>query len=211
MLTRLSRPWCYRMLYAAGALVSMALFPNAAFSQTCSQTLSAGANLSTAISNAAAGSTICLNAGTYGAATISGVTKNPRVTIRSTSNRDASVDLTFQSGANGFTVDSVTVRASLIAGSTTKNITFQNSTFTGDALFDQLANSNVLFDSNTHNGIEGGGWFTAPARLHLAYSGTTHSGVTIQNSVMDGGSADGVQTGTGVNIINNTVKNNQIG
>ena len=111
------------------------------------------------------------------------------------------------SGTNGVNIDSVTVTGANFSGSTTKNLTVQNSIFTGSAVFNYLANSNVLLTNNTHNNIEGGGQYSSPARIHLSYSSSTHSGVTIQNSVLDGGSADGVQTGVGVNIIGNVFKN----
>ena len=124
-----------------------------------------------------------------------------------TSGQGASLKVTFQNGTSGITVSSVTMNGSSMAGSTTRNITVQNSTFTSHAIFNGLANSNVLFDNNTHNNIQGGGQFASPARIHLSYGGSTHSGVTIQNSLMDGGSADGVQTGVGVNIINNEFRN----
>jgi hypothetical protein len=116
------------------------------------------------------------------------------------------MQLTF-SGTNGITVDSVTVTSASFSGSTTKNITISNSTFTGSAVFNNLANSNVLLTNNTHNNINAGGQYSSPARIHLSYGSSTHSGVTIQNSTMDGGSADGVQTGVGVNIIGNAFKN----
>jgi hypothetical protein len=89
----------------------------------------------------------------------------------------------------------------------TKNITIRNSAFTSATTIDGLANSNVLFDHDTFNNINAGGQYDTPARIHLAYSSSTHSGVTIQNSLMNGGSTDGVQSGVGVNIINNEFTN----
>ena len=46
-----------------------------------------------------------------------------------------------------------------------------------------------------------------PARVHLSYSSETPSGVTIKDSLFDGGNADGIQTGVGVNIIGNEFRN----
>ena len=78
--------------------------------------------------------------------------------------------------------------------------------FTGGLRFDALANADVLLDSNTHNNI-----MTCPscdpARIHGSYESQTPSGVTVQNSLMDGGNADGIQTGVGMNIINNEIRN----
>jgi hypothetical protein len=173
-----------------------------ALAQSCTQTLSPGANIASAVSSATAGSLICLNSGSYGSVSFNNVTKNPRVAVRSVTGQGASMSLTF-SGANGITVDSVTVTSANFSGTTTKNITIQNSVFTGAAVFDGLANSNVLLTKNTHNNIQGAGQYASPARIHLSYSSSTPSGVTIQNSLLSGGSADGVQSGVGVNIINN--------
>jgi hypothetical protein len=189
------------------ALGCLALNPAAALAQSCTQTLNPGGNVASAVSAAAAGATICLNSGSYGSVTLSGIVKNPRVTIKSTSGQDATMSLTVSGGSNGITVDSVTMAGGSMSGSTTRNITIQNSAFTSHWVINGLANSNVLLDHNTHNNIEGGGQYSAPARIHLSYGSSTPSGVTIQNSVMDGGSADGVQTGVGVNIINNEFKN----
>ena len=66
-----------------------------------------------------------------------------------------------------------------------------------------LQNANVLLDHNTHLNINAGGQSDSPARIHLSYGGSVHSGVTIQNSLLAGGDSDGIQTGVGVNIINN--------
>lgn len=200
-----NRPRVARLSFAF-ALSGLLLMLSPAFAEACTQTLSPGANVASAVSSAAAGSTICLNSGNYGSVSFGSVTKSPRVTVRSASGQGASMSLSF-SGTNGVTVDSVTVTGANFSGSTTKNITIQNSTFTGHAIFNNLANSNVLLTNNTHNNINGGGQYVAPARIHLSYSSSTHSGVTIQNSIMDGGSADGVQTGVGVNIIGNVFKN----
>ncbi|MCB9653231.1 MAG: right-handed parallel beta-helix repeat-containing protein [Deltaproteobacteria bacterium] len=172
----------------------------------CTRTLSAGANVASAVSSAAPGSTICLEGGSFGDVQLNNMTKSPRITLRSVTSQSASIYLRF-SGANGITVDSVTLTGAEFAGASTKNVTIQNSAFTGSAVFNDLADSNVLLTNNTHNNIQAGGQYSSPARLHLSYSSATHSGVTIQNSTMDGGSADGVQTGVGVNIIGNVFKN----
>jgi hypothetical protein len=188
------------------ALVLVWLLPGPALAQPCTQTLSPGAGVASALSSAQAGATICLGSGSHGAVTLGSFTKSPRVTLRSVTGQGATMSLSF-SGTNGVTIDSVTVTGATLSGSTTRNITIQNTRFTGHVMFVDLANSNVLFVNNTHNNIDGGGQYSSPARLHLAYSKPTHSGVTIKSSVMDGGSADGVQTGVGVDIIGNVFSN----
>ncbi len=107
----------------------------------------------------------------------------------------------FSTGDSGFTLDGL----SGMGGSITDgahDITIKNSTFTTHATFDRLANSNILFDHNTHNNIDSP--VGAPnARLGFYWTSATPSGVTIQNSVMRGGDSDGVHTGTAVNVLNN--------
>jgi hypothetical protein len=117
----------------------------------------------------------------------------------------ATLTLSFTGAAN-LTLDGLTIRGGSITGAT-KNIAIRNSAFTGSTTIDGLANANVLFDHDTFNNINAGGQYDAPARIHLAYGSSTPSGVTIQNSVMNGGSADGVQSGVGVNILNNEFTN----
>lgn len=204
---RVSRRTSGPVLVFAAALSWLALDPPAALSQSCAQALDPGSSVAAAVAAAPAGSIICLNSGSYGTVTLSGIVKNPRVTIRSSSGQGAAMRLSISGGTNGIIVDSVTVTGGSITGSTTRNVTIQKSRFTGSMTFTSLSNANVLLDGNTHNNIEGGGQFVSPARLHLNYSASTHSGVTIQNSLMDGGSADGVQTGVGVNILNNEFRN----
>jgi hypothetical protein len=65
-------------------------------SGTCNQTLSAGANLSNALSSAASGSTICLHGGTYSGGRIaaSATNKSSFVTIQSVSGETASIGST---------------------------------------------------------------------------------------------------------------------
>jgi parallel beta-helix repeat protein len=86
------------------------------------------------------------------------------------------------------------------------DITIRDSTFTTHATFDGLANSNILFDHNTHNNINSPAG-DPNARLGFYWSSSTPSGVTIENSTMQGGDSDGVHTGVAVNVIDNTFSN----
>src|SRR6476469_1891948 len=114
--------WVVRLSVLAGFI---GLNPPAASAQSCSQTLSPGANVASAIASAAAGSTICLNSGSYGSVTLSGVSKNPRVTRSSVTSQGATVRLTFDTGAQGITFDGLTVTGAEFSGSTTRKITIQ--------------------------------------------------------------------------------------
>jgi hypothetical protein len=158
---------------------------------------------SSQFSAATAGQTICLAAGSYGRFT--GASKSGRVTIRPESGASVSLSVSFN-GANNITLDGVTVTSAELLGST-KNITIQNSTFTGFAKIDGPSNSNILFDRNTHNNINSCESGCNPARIWLPYPLSGHSGVTIQNSKLIGGSSDGIQAGPAMNIINNEFAN----
>ncbi|RKQ85071.1 uncharacterized protein DUF4082, partial [Solirubrobacter pauli] len=150
-------------------------------------------------SAATAGQTICLASGSYG--TFKGSAKSGPVTITEAAGASASIALSFN-GANNIVIDGLTITGAEVLNST-KNITIRNSEFTGVIRLDGLANSNVLLDHNTHININAGGQYASPARIALPYNSQTHSGVTIQNSLLKGGDSDGIQGGVGVNIINN--------
>jgi hypothetical protein len=159
--------------------------------------------LSSQLSAATTGQTICLAAGDYGA--FKGAAKSGTVTIIEQPGASATLSLSLTNATN-ITLDGLTVRGGGLSGST-RNITIRNSTFTAATSIDGLANANILFDHDTFNNIDAAGQYDTPARIHLSYSSSTPSGVTIQNSQLNGGSADGVQTGVGVNILNNEFAN----
>jgi len=179
--------------------------PRASFAQACSQTLSAGANLSSAMSSAAPGSTLCLNSGSYGVVSLSNVVKNPRVTVRSVTGQDATFSVNTTNGANGFIFDSVTLTGWLVTGSTTRNITVRNTRFTGQANLSLcgVVSANLLIDASTFVDINVG--VDSPeGRLHIAQPGCPGSqsvGVTVTNSLFENtgtgtvGESDGIQVG----------------
>jgi hypothetical protein len=160
------------------------------------------ATFASQFSAATAGQTICVASGSYGS--FSGSAKSGMVFIRAATGATASMSLDFNGAAN-ISFDGLTIANSTMLNST-KNIVVRNSTFTGVARFDGVVNSNILFDNNTHNNINSCTG-CAPARIWLSYGSDAHSGVTIQNSKMIGGSADGIQSGPAINVINNEFAN----
>ena len=153
------------------------------------------------VSAATAGQVICLAAGNYG--TWTGT--NKAIFVRPASGAAVTMGFNFTTGDSGFTVDGVTTPGGNITNGA-KSITIKNSKFTGHMILDGLANSNVVLDHNTHDGITTCS-SCDPAMVHLAYGSSTPSGVTISNSLFANGNADGIQTGVGVNIINNEFRN----
>jgi hypothetical protein len=183
------------------AAAAVALVRSAAFAAgTCDRSATTS-TFASEVSAATAGQTICLASGNYG--TWSGT--NKQVTIRAATGAAPSMHYSFGSGDAGFTLDGITgMGGAITAGA--HDITIRNSTFTTHATFDGLANSNILFDHNTHNNINSPSG--APnARLGFYWGSSTPSGVTIENSTMAGGDADGVHTGVAVNVLNNTFTN----
>jgi hypothetical protein len=189
------------MLMCAGFVLAA---PANSFAQSCTQTLSPGASLGSAISSAPAGSTICLNSGSYGSVSVSNVTKNPRVTVRSVSGQGATLSLTTSNGANGFTFDSLTLTKWNMSGSTTKNITVRNIRFTGQADLSLcgVSNANILIDASTFIDITPGA-SDPEGRLQIAQpacAGSQPVGVTVTNSLFENtssnvGESDGIQVG----------------
>jgi hypothetical protein len=146
---------------------------------------------------ATAGQTICLASGSYG--TWQGT--NKAITIRAADGASPSMRYSLSTGDSGFTLDGITGTGGSITNGA-HDITIRNSTFTTHATFDALANANILFDHNTHNNINSPTG-SPNARLGFYWGSSTPSGVTIRNSTLIGGDADGVHTGVAVNVLNN--------
>ncbi|MGZ6456147.1 MAG: hypothetical protein ACXWRZ_13540 [Bdellovibrio sp.] len=162
----------------------------------CDQTLSPGATLATAIANAAAGSTICLNAGTYAEENLIGVSKSSDVTVRSVTGRTASVAF-YVRHSNHLKFQNLTIYHLDMNNDSVfnTNISVLNNTFTGQMLVSGSADAgvdvNIVVDSNTFDGINiCSGCYTG--RLQLW--GIT--GVKITNNHFGGGgTADGILWG----------------
>ncbi|MDB6000576.1 MAG: hypothetical protein JWP52_2275 [Rhizobacter sp.] len=189
-----------RLVYALTLAGLSSLVPTAgAQAATCDQTLNPGANVSSAVSSAAAGSTICLNAGSYGSASFGSVTKSSPVNIQSTSDRSASIGLNI-SGSNGLAFSNLTITSMNLSGSSTKNIAVRSSTFKGQAVLNVSGNSNanILIDGSTFDGISVCS-NCSEGRLHITQPGALGSqpvGVTVSNNHFGGaGESDGIQVG----------------
>ena len=109
--------------------------------------------------------------------------------------------ISFGSGDGGFTLIGVTSRGGTIS-SGAHDIVVRDTVFTGCASFNGVVGGNIVLDHNSHNNINSDQANSA-ARIHLPYGGSTPSGVTISNSLLAGGDTDGVQSGVGVNVVNN--------
>jgi hypothetical protein len=145
------------------------------------------------VTAATAGQTICLASGNYG--TFSGTSK--AITIAAATGATPQMLVNFGSGDGGFTLDGMTnMGGSFNSGS--HDITVRNSAFNTCINFSNTAaNANILLDSNTHLNID-----ATCGNARIALFG---SGVTIRNSLIQGGDADGVFIAAN----NVTVENNR--
>lgn len=178
----------------------------------CNITVNPGEDVSAAVANAPAGSTVCLGSGNHSALILKGVAKNPRVMVQSASGREAKLAFEMRDGTSGITLDNLTLGSGYIYGSTPHDITISHSDFVENArmVIDGTVHSNILLDGNSHNNNN-----PPPnsfqGRVELPYGSDLHSGVTIQNSDFIGGCSDGIQSGVGVNIYNNRFMNLLVG
>lgn len=189
----------FAALFASvGAYFLVSSFAATPSCTTTVSTMTASA-VQSAISGAAAGSTVCLSSGTYsGTTTLNSVSKASDVIIQSATGKGAIVDVIVNS-SNHLVFQNLTLNGFGIAGSTSKNLSVLDSTFTGQMSIDTqgMANSNILIDGNTFDGIDACG-DCQEGRLTIGQypAGNTPVGVTISNNHFGGaGQSDGVQDG----------------
>lgn len=170
----------------------------------CDQTLSPGINLASKISSASAGTTICLNSGSYGDLNLGTFTKDPAVLVQSIVPKGASMGLNAQNGANGVIFDGIKFTGGgVISGANTKNITIRNSDFGTSQLLILTAyfnSNNILIDRNTFGAFNADGGYEG--RLQISWGGFPWAkpsdtlGVVISNNTFGpGGCSDGIQIG----------------
>jgi hypothetical protein len=160
------------------------------------------ATLSARIGQAKSGQTVCLATGNYGSWT--GTDK--AIAIAAAPHASPVMTFRFGGDAHGFTLSGIRgMGGQMTAGA--RDITIDQSAFTSAVAIDGLANANVTFDHDTFVNINNPGCGGQPARIHLEYSTTTPSGVTVEDSLFSGGDTDGIQTGVPVVIKDNVFTN----
>jgi hypothetical protein len=185
----------FRKLFSALLLCAASLALPAVARAQCTQTLSVGANLATAVSSAANGSTICLNDGNYGTVNLFNITRTGFVTLRSVNGTAARMSP--QVGNSRFIrLENLTISGSLV-NSCSQSIEFVGTPFVANT-------SGLLFDasscpSTTHNYVVDGATFDRVGQA--LYEGRLNcrdcNGVTIKNSTFSGvgtSASDGIQT-----------------
>lgn len=174
------------------AVSALVLLPKIGFA-ACNMTVNPGEDVTAAVANAPAGSTVCLGSGNHNKLILKKVAKDPRVTVQSASEKGAKLPFEIYDGTSGISLDNLTLVSGYIHGTTPHDITISHSDFVDNArlVIDGAIHSNILLDGNTHNNNN-----IPPnslsGRVHLPYGGDLHSGVTIQNSDFIGGCSDGI-------------------
>lgn len=193
-------------MWIKGFLALLALAWSVSAFSACEQTLSSGANLQTAIANAAAGSEICLNNGSYSAANFYS-TKSPAVTVRAINAGQASIAYSDINAGNGLIIDGVSIGGALLSGNA-KNITIKNSTFTAGLCINMrnVAGStgyplNITIDNNIFDGL-GQSCFEGRISISDDDGHQNSMGVTIKNNkIKNGCLSDGIFVGGGASGI----------
>ena len=106
-------------------------------------------------------------------------------------------------GSSGVTFDNVTIGGVTISGAA-HHLKLRSVNFTGFTTISDVQNATIVFD---HDRFEWGarcGITGHNSLLLLDYSARGPSGVTIENSIFAHSDCDGVHTGTGLNVLNNT-------
>ena len=157
----------------------------------CTQTLSPGANLASAVSAASAGSTICLASGNYGTVNLFDIKRTGFVTLQSATGKGAVIAP--QVGNSSFIrLTNLTIAWALqnscsrsiewIGNAVNGSITLTNSGCTGSL--------STVFDGNVFGAINAGSGYEG--RLSLIYG----SGITVKNNTFGpGGASDGIFMG----------------
>jgi len=176
----------------------------------CNQTLSPGANVASAVSSAASGSTICLNSGDYGTVKLDNLARTGYVTLTSASGTGAIMSPSLWN-SDYIRFDRMTL-TNMIINSGSTNIQVTNSTFIqnkpGLAV---VSSSKVLVDNVDFTNVNIPTW---PGRLTL--NNATYTTVTNSKFVGVGKDASGGKSGAadGVMIIggaaNNTIGPNNL-
>ena len=161
---------------------------------SCTTTISSG--LQSAIQNAAAGATICLNAGSYGNLDLTNVRKSSDVTVQPVSGASATVGsvtlqnsshLHFTGGSGSLTVGGSTLDSTNTLPNCSDHITFDYLRFIGLGIFPRCAAMAILVDhANMDNVLPAAGGEGRINVQALNQGPAADQGITISNSTFNG-------------------------
>ena len=187
-------------LGAMAVAVASAVHFSAAADAACDRTASPS-SLSTQMSAASPGQTICLTDGSYG--TWTGTSK--AITLRAEPGVTATMAIDLGAGDSGFTLDGLSGMGGTVSAGA-HDFVIKNSAFTDDIWF-EVANANILLDHNSHDWDADSNSSGSAGKIVIGSDAGDYSGVTIQNSTIRNGDLDGVHIGAGVNVLNNIFQN----
>jgi parallel beta helix pectate lyase-like protein/thrombospondin type 3 repeat protein len=168
-------------------------------SPSCTRTATPS-TLTSQVSAASAGETICLASGNYG--TFWGTGNNKPLTLRAANAATPRMVFDLGSGDSNLTLEGFADLSGTTDAAPITNLVFRNNAFSNRAwMRSTAANNGIVFDGNTHIDISPQQGDVA-GRVYL--DGTSGCGYVVKNSLFQGGASDGVRVGCrGVQILNN--------
>jgi hypothetical protein len=174
-------------------------------SQTCTTTISTGANVANTVAAAANGSTVCLNNGDYGTVNLFDISRSGMVTIRSTNGIGATIT-PMVGNSDNMIFKSLTLEGMLI-NNCSRNIEVRDSTFVEDEPGLRITNNGYGCPANDHGYVIDNTIFhrvqqnTNEGRLSLV----AVQGATITNNTFSGVPttipSDGIQISGGTDVL----------
>jgi Right handed beta helix region len=175
--------------------------PSLARAQSCTQTLSPGANVASAVSSASNGSVICLNSGSYGTVNFTNIQRGDFVTVRSASGQGARMSIGEVYNSRFIRFDSLTFD-SVAVRECSSDIQFLNSTWSpggGGMVFMygtscSQADMRLVVDGATFASVGRAGY-----EGRLSVRGVR--GLTIKNSTFSGQPSNSADASDGVMLV----------
>jgi len=174
------------------------------YSQGCTRTLNVGADIATAVSNAANGATICLDNGDYGRVNLANMARTGFVTLQSLNGRNA--HMSPQVGKTNYVRFREMTLTGVVVNTCSKNIEFINITWKaggGGLVFDgstcPSTPQNYLVDNNTFDKVGKAGY---DGRLSCRDCNT----ITIRNSTFKGIYGPDADASDGIGIAGGATK-----
>jgi hypothetical protein len=170
----------------------------------CTMTLSPGADIADAVSQAAGGSVICLDAGSYGRITVADAHKSPPVTVRSGADGRATVDGITLSDPSGLRFVALDITDGTTITPSGSDIQFINNDITGVAgiyffgdyrIGEQV--SNVLIEGNNIHDLDYTGNQATGYGYGIEGVGDARN-VTIRDNTIKSPASDYIQSATPV-------------
>jgi hypothetical protein len=173
-------------------------------SGTCDRNATSASTLSTQVSQATAGQTICLAAGSYG--TWGGT--NKAITIKATAGVAATMKVSLSNGDAGFTLDGLSGMGGVVTVGA-RDFTIRNSTFTSSLDLQGQPGANILIEGNKFDwAARYNGGINAKLFIYSGSDGAS-SGATVRGNSFRNGDLDGIHIGgsAGADIIGNHFEN----